>query len=64
MVRVIADQRKVLLGVLSGMALCAVPFAFDGFRKREQQVAELRDGTWHAHVPDGWNSHEKTHKKC
>eukprot|EP00963_Diacronema_lutheri_P009357 scaffold840_cov344-Pavlova_lutheri.AAC.74 len=44
MVRVVADQRMVLLGVLSGMALCAVPFAFDGFRKREQQVAELRDG--------------------
>lgn len=48
MVRVVADQRKVLLGVLSGLILCAVPFASDGFRKREQKVAEMRDASYDA----------------
>jgi len=43
-----ASQAKVLVGVLVGCAIAAVPFAFKTVRQREQVVAEARDGAYDA----------------
>mmetsp|Transcript_19554 Transcript_19554/g.48926 ORF Transcript_19554/g.48926 Transcript_19554/m.48926 type:complete len:81 (+) Transcript_19554:38-280(+) len=38
-----ASQKWVVLGVVVGCGICAVPLMFSSVRKREQSVADMRD---------------------
>lgn len=39
-------QDRVILGVLAGMGIAAVPFFFKSVREREQQVHVMREGSF------------------
>jgi len=41
-----ASQARVFAGVVAGLVIAAVPFAFKEVRAREQAVAEARDNSY------------------
>lgn len=41
-----ANQLKVLGGVLFALVFCAAPFTLKSVRKREDQVAAMRDASY------------------